>query len=336
MLRRFLVMSCKRTFLLFLAICLGCSAQLAPNEVSQRIERQLRATYNVPATIKVIIAAPHPSEFPNYDGLTVTFDGDGKKQTYEFLLSKDQKTLLRMTKIDLTRDPYAETMKKIDLKGRPVRGNPNAKVTLVNYDDFECPYCSRAYKTLFPELLKAYGDRVAFVFKDYPLSEMHPWAIHAAVDANCLAAQNPGAYWDFADYIHSNQHVVNTENGRDAQFAALDRITLSEAGKFNLDSAKLQSCVKEQKSDAVTASVKEGDAVGVTGTPTMFVNGQMLDGARSADDIRALLDNALAQAGESRPAAAIAPAAPAQPTAHPNGAGAASSPTAAGNNSASH
>jgi hypothetical protein len=98
----------------------------------------------------------------------------------------------------------------------------------------------------------------------------------------------------------------------------------------------LQSCVKEQKSDAVTASVKEGDAVGVTGTPTMFVNGQMLDGARSADDIRALLDNALAQAGESRPATAAAPAAPAQPTAHPNGVGAASSPSAAGNNSASH
>lgn len=333
MLRRFLVMSCKRTFLVFLAVCFGCSAQLAPNELSQRIERQLRTTYNVPATVKVTVAAPHASEFPNYEGLTVTFDSDGKKQNYEFLLSKDQKTLLRMTKIDLTKDPYAETMKKIDLKGRPVRGNANAKVTLVNYDDFECPYCSRAYKTLFPELLKDYGDRVAFVFKDYPLAEIHPWAIHAAVDANCLAAQKPDAYWDFADYIHSNQHVVNEEKGRDAQFAALDRITLGEAGKFGLDSAKLQSCVKDQKSDAVSASVKEGDALGVSGTPTMFVNGQMLDGARSAADIRALLDNALAQAGESRPA----PAASAEPpTANPNAAGAASSPSAAGQNAASH
>lgn len=334
MLRRFLVMSCKRTVFVFLAICLGCSAQLAPNELSQRIEHQLRATYNVPPTMKVsITTAPHPSEFPNYEALTVTFDGNGKKQNYEFLISKDQKTLLRITRIDLTRDPYVETMKKIDLKGRPVRGNPNAKVTLVNYDDFECPYCSRAYQTLFPQLLKEYGDRVAFVFKDYPLSEIHPWAIHAAVDANCLAAQNPDAYWDFADYIHSNQHVVNTEKGRDAQFAALDRITLGEAAKFSLDSGKLQSCVKDQKSDAVTASEKEGDAVGVSGTPTMFVNGQMLDGAHSADEIRSLLDNALQQAGESRPL----PAAASQPpTAHPNGVGAASSSTAAGNNAASH
>ena len=333
MLRRFLVMSCKRTFFVFLAICLGCSAQWAPSELSQRIEHQVRSTYNVPATVKVIIAAPHPSEFPNYDALTVTLDNDGKKHDYEFLLSKDQKTLLRMTKIDLTRDPYVETMKKIDLQGRPVRGNPNAKVMLVNYDDFECPYCSRAYQTLFPQLLKEYGDRVAFVFKDYPLSEIHPWAIHAAVDANCLAAQKGDAYWDFADYIHSNQHVVNAEKGRDAQFAALDRIALSEAGKFSLDSAKLASCVKDQKSDAVTASVKEGDAVGVSGTPTMFINGQMLDGAHSADEIRAMLDNALQQTGGSRPAPA---AARDEPTAHPNGAGASRSTSAAGSSAASH
>jgi len=333
MVRRFLVMSCKRTFFVFLAICLGCSAQLAPSELSQRIERQLRTTYNVPSTVKVSLSAPHASEFPNYDALTVTFDSDGKKQNYEFLLSKDQKTMLRMTKIDLTKDPYVENMKKIDLKGRPVRGNPNAKVMLVNYDDFECPYCSRTYRTLFPELLKEYGDRVAFVFKDYPLSEIHPWAIHAAVDANCLAAQNSDAYWDFADYIHSNQQVVSGEKGRDAQFAALDRMTLNEAGKFSLDASKLQACVKDQKSDAVTASVKEGDSLGVSGTPTMFVNGQMLDGARPASDIRSLLDNALQQAGVSAPAHA---AAGQPPTDHPNAGSAASTPSAAGNNAASH
>lgn len=327
MFRRFLVMSCKRTFFIFLAVCLGCSAQLAPTELSQRIERQVRIKYSVPPNVKVTVSAPHPSEFANYDSLTVTFDGEGKKQDYEFLVSKDQKTLVRMTKIDLTKDPYAETMKKIDVKGRPVRGNPNAKVMLVNYDDFQCPYCSRAYQTLFPEFLKEYGDRVAFVFKDYPLSEIHPWAIHAAVDANCLAAQNGNAYWDYADYIHTNQNVVNSEKGRDAQFAALDRITLNEGAKFNLDSGKLQSCVKAQKEDAVTASTREGDSLGVNGTPTMFVNGQMLDGARPASEIRAALDGALQQAGVPAPAKA------AQPT---GGAAPASAAPAAGNGAASH
>lgn len=313
MFRRFLVTSCKRVFFFFLMICLGCSAQLAPTELSQRIERQLRSSYNVPATVKVVISAPRTSEFQNYDALTVTFDGDSKKQTYDFLVSKDQKTLIRMTKMDLTKDPYAEVMKKIDVKGRPVRGNPNAKVTVVSYDDFECPYCSQVHRTLFPQMLKEYGDRVAFIYKDFPLSEIHPWAIHAAVDANCLGAQNADAYWDFADYIHSNQQVINQEKERDKEFAAIDKTVLSEANKFNLDTPKLQACIKDQKDDAVKASVKEGESLGVTGTPTMFVNGQMMDGARPTSDIRTLFDGALQQAGVPAPAHASTASSP-EPT----------------------
>ena len=321
MIRRFLVTFFRRTFILFLLACLGCSAQ-APTELAQRIERQLRVSYNVPPGVKVLISPMRASEFPNYDGLTVTFDGDGKKQNYEFLLSKDQKTLIRMTKMDLSKDPYAENMKKIDVKGRPVRGNPNAKVVVVNYDDFQCPYCAHMHQTLFPELLKEYGDRVAFIYKDFPLSEIHPWANHAAVNANCLAAQSNDAYWDFADYIHANRDVVNSEKGRDSQLAALDKITLNEAGKFKLDSGKLQTCVKAQNEGEVKVSTKEGESLGVSGTPTMFINGQMVDGARGAAEVRALFDTALQQAGVtsgSHPAAAAS--APAAGTPVPAGAG---------------
>lgn len=301
MFRRFVVALCQRVFFLWLLVCLGCSAQLAPNEITQRIERQLRASYSVPPTVKVLISSPHASEFPGYDAITVTFDGEGRKQNYEFLLSKDQKTLVRMTKMDLSKDPYAETMKKIDVKGRPVRGNPNAKVVVVNYDDFQCPFCSRVHETLFPELLKEYGDRVAFIYKDFPLSEVHPWATHAAVDANCLADQNPAAYWEFADYIHSNRQVVNSEKGLDNQLAALDRIATSEADKFKIDPAKLQACVKAQADAAVKASVKEAESLGVSGTPTMFINGQMIDGARSVSEFRTMFDDALRQAGVTPP-----------------------------------
>jgi len=250
MLTRFLVKCLKRTFAVFLLICLGCSAQ-APNELNQKIERHLRFTYKLPPGVKVAISAPHSSDFPNYDALTVTFDDQGHKQNYDFLLSKDQKTLMRMTKMDLGQDPYAEVMKKIDVKGRPVRGNPNAKVVVVNYDDFQCPYCSHAHQTLFPQLLKEYGDRIAFIYKDFPLSEIHPWAIHAAVDADCLASQSGDAYWDFADYIHAHRDVVNSEKGLENQFAALDRITIDEAGKFKVDKDKLQACVKAQDNSAV-------------------------------------------------------------------------------------
>lgn len=313
MFRRFLVTSFKRTVLLFLLVCLGCSAQSSPDPLSTRIERQLRVSYSVPATVKIALTSPRPSDFPNYDAVTATFDDGSKKQTYEFLLSKDRNTLLRMTKMDISKDPYAEVMKKIDTTGRPVRGNRNAKVVVVNYDDFQCPYCSRAHETIFPALFKEYGDRVAFIYKDFPLAEIHPWAIHAAVDANCLATQNNDAYWDFADYIHANRQVINSEKGRDAQFAAIDKVTQTAGDKFKLDSTKLQACVKAQKDDAVRASMKEGEALGITGTPTMFVNGQMLDGARPASEIRAVLDTALHEAGVPAPAHAanLTPASPA-------------------------
>jgi protein-disulfide isomerase len=294
----------RRSILVLLLVCLGCSAQLAPmpSDLTQKIERQVRATYSIPATVRITIGTLRPSDFTGYDALTITMEGGEKKQTYDFLLSKDGKTLARMTKLDLTKDPYVEAMKKIDLNGRPTRGSKDAKVVVVNFDDFECPFCSRMHQTLFPELLKEYGDRVEFVYKDYPLTEIHPWATHAAVDANCLAAQNNDAYWDFADHIHANQREVSSEKGLDAQFAALDRLTVEQGQKHNLDQSKLQACVKAQNEDAVKASMHEAEGVGVTATPTLFVNGQEMDGALPITEMRAALDRALQQAGVSVPA----------------------------------
>ena len=296
----------RRAALVLLLVCLGCSAQSAPPEVARRIEQQVRSFYTIPASVKVILGELKPSDFPTYDALTITFDGGEKKQQYEFLLSKDGKTLLRMTKLDLSKDPFVENMKKIDLTNRPTRGDSKAKVVAVNYDDFECPFCSRMHQTLFPQLLKEYGDRVTFIYKDFPLAEIHPWATHAAVNANCLAGQNKDAYWDFADYIHANQGEVNSEKSHDAQFAALDRIAVTQGQKHNLDATKLQACIKAQQDDTVKASVREGEALGVEATPTMFVNGEKVDVALPIGELRAILDRALVQAGVPAPVHAAA------------------------------
>jgi len=280
------------------------------------VERQVRAFYNIPAQVKIILGPIKSSEFPAYDALTITFDGGDKKQDYEFLLSKDRKTLIRLTKLDLSKDPYAEVMKKINVVGRPTRGDKDAKVVVVNFDDFQCPFCSRMHQTLFPELLKEYGDRVVFIYKDFPLAEIHPWATRAAVNANCLASQNNDAYWDFADYIHANQKDVNSEKGRDSQFAAVDRIAVAQGEKHKVDGPKLQACIKAQNDESVKASVREGELVGVSATPTLFINGQEMDGAVPINELRASLDRALQQAGVPAPAHPAASAAPmeAQPS----------------------
>lgn len=306
-------MMLRRALLVLLTICLGCSAQAPspahaagsdqalPGDLVQTVEREVRSHYSLPPEVKVIVGTLHASEFPNYDALKITFDSGEKKQDYEFLLSHDHKTLVRLTKLDLTKDPYSEIMKKIDLSGRPTRGNKDAKVVVVNYDDFECPFCSRMHSTLFPEIFKEYGDRVQFIYKDYPLEEIHPWAIHAAIDANCLGAQGGDAYWDYADYLHSNQHSISAIKTRDGENGELDKLATVQGQKHNLDMTKLQACIKAQDDKAVRASMNEGEAVGVNATPTMYVNGQKLDGAVPADEVRATLDRALKDAGVAPP-----------------------------------
>jgi protein-disulfide isomerase len=308
MFRRFLVNFLRRAFLFLLLICLGCSAQSAPPDLVRAIERHVRVLYSVPHDVNISVGALRNSDFPNYDATTVSFEGGGTKpQQFEFLVSKDRKTLLRLIKMDLTTDPHTEMMKRIDVSGRPTRGNKDAKVVVINYDDFECPFCSRMHQTLFPQMLKEYGDRVLFIYKDYPLEEIHPWAVHAAVDANCLAAQNNDAYWDFADYVHANQQEINKDKDKAKQGTALDKLATLQGQKHNLDDAKLQACLKAQDDKAVRASMKEGDKVGVNATPTLFVNGEKVDGALPVEEIRTMFDRALKDEGvptERKPAQA--------------------------------
>jgi protein-disulfide isomerase len=309
-------MMVRRAFIVLLLICLGCSAQSAPSDIAQKIEREVRAHYSLPAEMKITVGSTKPSEFPGYDSLTVTLDDGRRKQELPFLLSKDQKTLVRFTKLDLTTDPYAEIMKKIDVSGRPTRGNKDAKVVAINFDDFECPFCSRMHQQIFPAIFKEYGDRVLFIYKDFPLEEIHPWSVHAAVDANCLAAQNNDAYWDYADYLHGNQHSIN--GNREAQFAELDKQVTLQAQKHNLDVPKLQACVKAQDERAVRASMREGEALEVSATPQMFVNGQKVEGAVPPETLREVLDRALKDAGVAPPdhkAAAGSTTAPPAPSA---------------------
>jgi len=291
----------RRLFALILLVCLGCAAQSAPPELAANVERHVRAYYQVPPQVQLQISPTRASDFPNYDALTVTFLQGESKKTYDFLVSKDTKTLIRLTKLDLSKDPYADTISKMDLKDRPTRGNPNAKVVAVNYDDFQCPYCSMLHRTLFPQILAEYGDRVLFVYKDFPLEEIHPWSKHASNDANCLFAQKNEAFWDFADFIHANQHLVSGEKTQDAQFARVDMIAMQQGEKEHLDSAKLLTCLRAQNDDAVKLAAREAGNLGIESTPTLYVNGMKLDGAAPVEQLRAILDRALKDAGVPPP-----------------------------------
>ena len=272
------------------------SQQALSNEVIHRIQREIRSRYSVPHQVEILISAPTASDITGYDKVIVTFTHDAKKTTHDFLISKDRKTLARLETIDISQD----LMSKIEVKGRPVRGNQDAKVTIVNFDDFQCPFCSRMHSTLFPGLLKQYGGKVRFIYKDYPLVEIHPWAMHAAVDANCLGEQNSDAYWDFADYVHFNHKAIAGSNPEEA-FRNLDSAATDQANKHHLDIQKTQACLKKQDESTVRASMSEGDKLGVDSTPTLFINGERVSGAIPEVEMRSIIDRALVDAGDKTP-----------------------------------
>ena len=315
----------KRSLVCTVLMAAGCVAQgsLPANpELNRRIENKLRSDFNLPPSVEISLGQAHPSDFQGYDVLPITLQNSQTKKTIDFLISKDQKTLARLDKIDISSD----LRNRMDLSGRPVRGNKDARVTIVNYDDFQCPFCSRMHSTLFNEITKIYGDRIKVIYKDYPLVAIHPWATHAAVDANCLNDQNSAAYWNFADYVHASQREIagSAEKRQIAdQTNSLDNAAREQARKLGLDASKLDACLKKQDDSAIKASIKEGDALGVDSTPTLFINGEKVSGAIPLEGLRPIIDRALRDAGVDLPPPAKteagskpSPSAPSAPANH--------------------
>jgi protein-disulfide isomerase len=182
---------------------------------------------------------------------------------------------------------------EIKIDGRPMRGAKDARVTIVFFDDFQCPYSARMYRTLFDDIMKDYAGRVKVALRDTPNSEIHSWAKHAAIDANCLAVQNDDAYWEFADFVHAHQAEIT----RDVP-GVLDKLALEQGQKHNLD-PRLYECIQAQSDTAIIESRREAiHELGVRENPTLFINGEKLTGAIPASQLRERLDNALRNAGQ--------------------------------------
>ena len=295
-----------------LGMAVGCKAQPAPQttpdlSLNRRIEIMVRSQYSVPPEISVAVGARKPGQIPGYDTLPVTLARGSKTQVIDFLISADGKTLAHLDKYDLFNDPVFS----INVAGRPIRGNPAAKVTVISFDDLECPYCTRMHQTLFPATLERYKGMVRFIYLDNPLVEIHPWAMHAAVNANCLASQNSQEYWTYVDYIHSHGQEISGEDRTLAKsFDALNRIARQMATLDKLDSSALDACLTRQDETPVRNAMKIAESLRIEGAPALVVEGERISGALPQDEVWMVIDRALRAAGVEPPAA---PAASAQP-----------------------
>ena len=165
--------------------------------------------------------------------------------------------------------------------GRPARGPDTAPVTIVEFTDYECPFCQEHFIKTLPLILAQYGDRVKYVVMNLPIPQLHPDALGAAEAAECAADQ--GRFWEYHDRL-----FVTT---------GLDRATLvSLASQVHLDSTAFARCVDTRATaERVQGHVAQAKSLGVHSTPTFFVNGRVYHGARPFDEFKVIIDSAAAR-----------------------------------------
>jgi protein-disulfide isomerase len=276
-------------------------------ETARRVALMIRTKAGLPFNVDVKVGDRKPSPYTGFDELTVYLGEAGKPlKPMLFLLSKDEKTLAQMNTFDVSKDPRT----LVSDAGRPARGGTErAPVTVVVFDDLECPFCARMHQAIFPALLARYGDKVRISYKDFPLAQIHPWAIHAAVNADCLAEESPTAYWSMVDYMHVHLDEIGLDAATPAvkdkslpvALKQIDKETLAEGARAKVDTKKLSACIERQDETAVRASMKEGDSLTVSGVPALFINGQMITGAIPIEFVYRAVDDALTAQGITPP-----------------------------------
>lgn len=170
----------------------------------------------------------------------------------------------------------------VNIKDAPFKGKADAKVTIVEYSDFQCPFCSKASVTI-GELEKKYGNKIKVAYKNYPLP-FHSQARLAAEAALCANEQNSKLFWKMHDAMFADQSKLDKEN------------LIATAKKIGAKEADFKSCLEATKHKAVIDSdMAEGQKLGIKSTPTFFINGKLVSGAQPIDVFSEVIDEELAK-----------------------------------------
>ena len=187
--------------------------------------------------------------------------------------------------VDNLKPPTAARV-EVSVDGAPFRGPANSPVTIVEFSDFECPFCKRAHPTLM-QLLEKYAGKVKLVYRDFPLESIHPQARRAAEAARC--ANDQGKFWDYYDTLFTESPKLAPDDLK--RYAA-------QAG---IDLKKFDDCLSSGvHKTALQKDIDEGTRLGVSGTPAFFINGRPLTGAQPLEAFARIIDDELARATASR------------------------------------
>jgi protein-disulfide isomerase len=205
-----------------------------------------------------------------------------KNQKFEARKNEYLKSLRSKAKVTTYLKPPSIQRADVSTNGAPFRGAERAAVTIVKFEDFQCPYCKTVQPT-FQELLKRYDGKVRLVHKDLPLEAIHPQARQAAEAARCAGEQ--GKFWNFHDVLYANSTKLSLEDLK------------GYAGQTGLNVESFRTCYNSGKyRAAVQKDLNDGAQLGLTGTPTFFINGREMSGAQPVEAFAAIIDEELERA----------------------------------------
>lgn len=284
-----------RTRFLALAAVLGLAAAVGPVLAQQagldtdKIVKYYRKKKNVPPTVNIAVKDVKDAPLTGAKQGTLEMGTPPQVRTEQFIASADGKYVVFGTIEDVTVDPSKAVMAKIDLKDRPFIGPKDAKVTIVEYTDYQCPFCLRGYTTLEQNVLKDYKDKVKLYVKSFPLA-FHPWAEPASIAQECALQQGKtDAYWKLYHTYFEKQKDFTPQNVKEKSWEIL--------APMGVDKAKWDDCYDNKKTQAlVKAQMAEGQSLGITGTPSFVINGRLLVGAQPFEQFKAVIDDELANA----------------------------------------
>jgi protein-disulfide isomerase len=227
--------------------------------------------------------------------LQVTYKG--QTEAGELYVSKDGKTLFRGDMFEIGVDPFAATRAKLRLDGDPRKGPADARVTIVEFSDYQCPHCRQLYTVM--QAIEQKYPQVRIVYKDFPLAGIHPWAMTAAVGGRCAFAQSPEGFWTVHDLIFENQDVISSEN------VYQKMIDFAVRAGLDKDAFKVCMALPDPKA-AIQADVDDGKAVQISSTPTVFVNGRPVIGGDETT-LEQYIQFELGPQEAKKPATSVAP-----------------------------
>jgi protein-disulfide isomerase len=241
-----------------------------PAELKRKVDLYLRNMFAFGPDVKLVVGDFKETGVPGLLETDIDLTIGETKEDAKMWVSKDGKFLVRGELNDMSKDVFAENRAKLETKNAPSNGRPGAAITVVEFADFQCPVCKQLHDAL-RGILPNY-PQVNFVFMDFPLEQVHPWARTGAIAGRCAYQQDPKAFWKIYDSLYDNQDLISAENAWTKM--------VEYAGRTGLNMDSFKACMTSpEATTAVNASIANGKLLNVSSTPTLFVNGRRIVGA---------------------------------------------------------